>query len=220
MLELLAAAGAGGRSGAEWQRALVGERGAPLPGRPQAPHVTRDACQPSPGRLHAHKLDHHLPRCTGPPPSPSPAADGTPRAPPPAGDATDALPARTPAVVAAAAAAAAAGGGSPGARLPPAMDFEAVCAQLAGDELGAVAQGAGIVWGQVKGYPFWPVSVRGEGPCKGYPPPPTQVADRECAARCAARVSTLPQRSAPAPTRPRAALTRTTPTCCRARRPK
>ncbi len=35
------------------------------------------------------------------------------------------------------------------------MSFEAICAQLG--KLGDVAASAGVVWGQVKGYPFWPV---------------------------------------------------------------
>lgn len=39
------------------------------------------------------------------------------------------------------------------------VDFEAACAQLRSSQLAAVAEGEGIVWGQIKGYPFWPVSV-------------------------------------------------------------
>ena len=39
------------------------------------------------------------------------------------------------------------------------MSFEAMCAQLG--KLGAVAASAGVVWGQVKGYPFWPVRAGG-----------------------------------------------------------
>ena len=34
-----------------------------------------------------------------------------------------------------------------------------MCAQLG--KLGAVAASAGVVWGQVKGYPFWPVRAGG-----------------------------------------------------------
>lgn len=37
------------------------------------------------------------------------------------------------------------------------MDFEAACAQLKTEQLGAVAASEGIVWGQIKGFPFWPV---------------------------------------------------------------
>lgn len=39
------------------------------------------------------------------------------------------------------------------------MSFEAICAQLG--KLGDVAASAGVVWGQVKGYPFWPVRAAG-----------------------------------------------------------
>jgi hypothetical protein len=69
-------------------------------------------------------------------------------------------------------------GGSSGGRRrrqghqPPAMptaDYEAVCAQLSTPELGAVAQSENIVWGQLKGYPYWPVSLHcsraARGPC-------------------------------------------------------
>lgn len=39
------------------------------------------------------------------------------------------------------------------------LNFEAVCAQLSSAELGAVAASEGVVWGQIKGYPFWPAQV-------------------------------------------------------------
>lgn len=44
------------------------------------------------------------------------------------------------------------------------MDFEAVCAALRAPQLGAVAEGEGIVWGQIKGFPFWPVRSRRRRP--------------------------------------------------------
>lgn len=44
-------------------------------------------------------------------------------------------------------------------------DFDAACAQLRTDQLGAVAAGEGIVWGQIKGFPFWPVRARD---CSGH----------------------------------------------------
>lgn len=38
-------------------------------------------------------------------------------------------------------------------------DFDAVCARLRSKELCAVAASEGVVWGQIKGYPFWPVRL-------------------------------------------------------------
>ena len=43
------------------------------------------------------------------------------------------------------------------------MDFDAVCKSLASVELGAVADAEGVVWGQIKGYPHWPVRRPGGG---------------------------------------------------------
>ena len=57
------------------------------------------------------------------------------------------------------------------------MDFEAACAQLGSAELGAVAQAEGIVWGFIKGYPFWPVSA-------GTPAPRAPAPNRRCRWRC------------------------------------